>query len=97
MATPANSTQRDVINQLQVDVGIIKSQMGEFKVLQQSMSNKMDGFAFVKQSDYEDFKKEVRETYATKEEVKPMKTLFWAIVTASAVAIVGILAGKFMR
>lgn len=88
MASPANSqTQKQLIDYKFDEV---------FKRLDR-MEGKMDGFAFVKQSDYELFKKEIRETYATKEEVKPMKTLFWAIVTASAVAIVGILAGRFTK
>lgn len=96
MASPANS-QRDTINMLQVDVGIIKSQMAEMKAITQGMSTKMDGFAFVRQMDFEEFKKEARETYATQDEVKPIKTLFWAIITASAVTAIGVIAGRLFK
>lgn len=92
-----NNSQRENINQLQVDVGIIKSQMVEMKAITQAMSTKMDSFAFVKQIDFEEFKKEIRETYATKEEFKPIKTLFWAIITSSAVAVIGVLVGRYAK
>lgn len=97
MVSPASSSQRETINQLQVDVGVIKAGQKETNRRLGNIESAIGQFAFVKQSEFDEFRKEVRDTFATKEEVKPMKTLFWAIITASAVAIIGVIVGRFAK
>lgn len=50
----------------------------------------MENFAFVKQSDFEEFKKEIKETYATKEEISPLKKVFYGILAAAIAGFVGL-------
>lgn len=83
------SDKGDVI-QTQVDVGVIKAGQIETNRRLSNIEKKMDNFTFVKQDDFAEFKKEVAATYATKEEVKPMKSLFWTIIASLVVGLIGI-------
>lgn len=75
-------SQREVIGQLQIDVAVIKTTMNEVRVLQRSMSGKIDGFSYVKQADFDDFRVYADKTYATKDEVSPLKKFSYGFVGA---------------
>lgn len=81
------SDQGDVI-QTQIDVGVIKSGQIETNRRLSNIEKKMDNFTFVKQDDFVAYKKEVVASYVTKEEFKPVKNLFWAIITALIVGLI---------
>lgn len=62
------------------------------------MESKMNDFAFVKQSEFESYKKEVKETYATKESMDPIRTGFYKfvgiVVSAVLLAVLGLVLVK---
>lgn len=76
--------------QTKVDIGIIKAGQTETNRRLSNIEKKMDNFTFVKQDDFTAYKKEADERYATKDEVKPMKSLFWAIIAGSMVGLIGL-------
>lgn len=45
------------------------------------MEGKMDSFAFVSRTDFEEFKKEIRDTYLTKIEAAPMQRLIYGLAS----------------
>lgn len=67
-----------------------------FKRLER-MEGKMDNFAFVKQTDFEDFKKEVRGEYVTKEAFDPIKRLAYGLVALILIAVVGAVIGARLK
>lgn len=74
--------------QNKVDIGVIKSAQQETNRRLGNIEKKMDNFTFVKQDDFNEYKKEAMATFATKEEFKPVKNLFWAIITALIVGLI---------
>lgn len=93
-----NQTQREAINQLQVDVAVIKSQMPEVKSTLFSISTKMDNFAYTKQGDFDAFVKEVREGYVRKESMRAFQYIGGGIAigvgVALIVAVIKVIAGN---
>lgn len=77
------STQSENLNQVQNDVAVMKNDISYIKATQARMEGKMDGFAFVKQSDYDVDKL----TFMTKAEFKPYK---WFFYTVGGVIIAGV-------
>lgn len=67
-----------------------------FKRLER-MEGKMDNFAFVKQIDFEDFKREVREIYATKESVATPVKLIYGLAALMLIAVVGAVVGARLK
>lgn len=70
-----------------------------FKRLER-MEQKMNDFAFVKQTDFETYKKEfakeIKDTYATKTYVKPAVNAIFGLIAIMATVVVGaIIAGRF--
>jgi hypothetical protein len=82
----ANKSLIDKVNELQTDVAVIRADVksGNKETARRlgKIDDAMQNFAFVKQSDFEEFKRFVYENYTTKEEFKPVKTLFWSIISA---------------
>ncbi len=75
------------ITTLKVDVGIIKSQMVDMKGQNDRIEKKIDGMTYASVTDVaeakaviEAFKQEVKETYATKESVDPMRRVVYGLV-----------------
>lgn len=83
-------SSEDNVIETQVSIGVIKAGQIETNRRLSSIEKKMDNFTFVKTDDFAEFKKEVAEKYATKEEVKPMRTLFWSIITGLILGIIGV-------
>ncbi len=54
------------------------------------MEQTMNGFAFVKQTDFEKFKEEVKQAYVTKEEHAPVQKVFYGILIAGVMGLVGL-------
>lgn len=76
--TAMNDHDSGNINDLKTDVAVIKNDVANVKATLVSMSGKIDGFAFVKQSDYDEDKKQ----WVTQAEFKVIKGLLLAIVSA---------------
>lgn len=74
--------------QNKVDIGVIKSAQQETNRRLGNIEKKMDNFTFVKQDDFNDYKKEAASNFVSREEFKPIKNLFWAIITALIVGII---------
>lgn len=81
------SQSNDLID-IKVAIGVLKEQNATILKRQESMEKKIDGFAFVKVEDFDKFKEEIKTTYATKDEVSPMKKFFYSGLSAIAVALV---------
>lgn len=86
------SDEDSKVIQTQIDVGVIKAGQIETNRRLSNIEKKMDSFAFTKQVDFDDYRKFVAETYVTKDEIKPMKTLFWGIISAviTGIALAGL-------
>ena len=55
------------------------------------IESKIDAQSAVPIAVFEEFKKEVKDTYMTKEENRPMKTLFWTIIGTLITGLIGLL------
>lgn len=77
------------ITQLQIDVGIVKDKMAAVQRSQERVEKKLDEMSYVKVEDFDKFKEYVEKKFATKEEIKPLVKLFWTVIGAMAVLIVG--------
>lgn len=82
---------------LQVDVGIIKSQMVDMKRQNDRIESKIDDMTYTTQGDFDEFKKEVKEMYVTKEAFDPVKRLVYGTVGLVLVAVVGALIGLVLK
>lgn len=89
MPVSDDSDRKDVI-ETQISIGVIKAGQVETNRRLSNIEKKMDSLTVVKQEDFVDYKKFVSETYATNDSIKPMKTLFWAIITALVVGIISV-------
>lgn len=72
----------DTDTQLQIDVGIIKSEISNIKKI-------LEKIVYVPQGDFDEFRKEVRETMVTQAEFKPIKTLIYTLITAVLLGLLG--------
>lgn len=86
-----SSSDRNDVIQTQVDVGVIKAGQIETNRRLSNIEKKIDSFAFVKVDDFAEFKKELTRTYATIESIKPMRTLFWTIISALILGLITLL------
>lgn len=77
------------INSLSIDVGIIKGQMADMKVQNTRMEGKLDNMTYVSQGDFDEFKREIKENYVTKDSYDPVKRLVYGLVGLILVAVVG--------
>ena len=70
---------------------ILEYKVDELTGLAKDTNNKLDGFQFPSQADFDAYKKEVKETYMTKEEFRPYgwvtKTIGGAFLGAIATAV----------
>jgi hypothetical protein len=89
----------DTDTQLQVDVGIIKSQLIDFgKQMDRNEKNSREGIGRIEQKldnmvytplvDFNDYKKEVQQTYLTKAEARPLLLLFWGTIGTALAGLV---------
>lgn len=90
----ASETQREVIDNLRLDVGVIKSQMGEVRELQKTMSVKMDGFTFAKQTEVDKLvsvaeRVENRITIL-EQKIRPIEKIYYLILGAIVTGIIGL-------
>lgn len=85
MARTPNERQDDT--DLRVAVGVIQSQMKRVEDGLNRVETKMDNNAYVHEAKYAQDRKEDSATYATKEEIKPIKNMFYAVLTAIVVAL----------
>lgn len=65
----SDTTQKEDIGQLRTDVAVVKNDISSIKDTQNKMLVKMDGFSFVKVSEFEEYKKYVEDTFLTKARV----------------------------
>lgn len=85
---PDLSNESDKVAQTQTDVAVIKSGQIETNRRLSNIERKMDSFAFTKQQDFDEFRKYVADNYVHNDTFKPIKTLFWGIISAVITAIV---------
>lgn len=83
------TTKQPDINSLSIDVGIIKGQMADMKVQNTRMEGKLDNMTYVSQGDFDEFKREIKENYVTKDSYDPVKRLVYGLVGLILVAVVG--------
>lgn len=97
MARTANERQDDT--DLRVAVGVVQSQMADMKIVLARVESKIDNNSYVHESKYiEDRKADALEyakdresdesKFATKEEMKPIKNMFYAILTTIILGLV---------
>lgn len=93
MVAKNTETQREVIDNLRIDVGVIKSQMGEVRELQKSMTAQMGSFTFAKQVDVDKqgASLEVLENKVTvlQQKLKPIEKIYYLISGALVTGIIG--------
>lgn len=73
---------------LRVDVGVIKSQLTDLKMVVTSMNKKLDNMSYIDKHTYAEDRKTDAAEYATKEELKPIKNMFYAILTTIVVGLI---------
>lgn len=84
---------------LRIDIGVIKSQMvdmkaansqqfGDIKKTLGGVVEKIDNIAYVHETKYADDRKTDAANYATKEELKPIWNMFYAIISTVIVGLV---------
>lgn len=83
-------SQSSDLTDIKVAVGILQDQNVRIMKQQEAMAVKIDNFSFVKQKDFDEFKDDVKETYATKEELSPVKRVFYAVLVAACVGLVSL-------
>lgn len=87
-------SQSSDLTDIKVSIGILKNQNSEIIKRQDSMERKIDGFNFVTVTEFDKFKADIAEdmkTFATKEEVKPVSRVFYAILVALSTGSIGFL------
>lgn len=94
---PVKDPTQTEINSLNVDVGIIKSQMNDMKRQNDRIEKKIDGMTYASQNDLDEFKREVKETYVTKESFDPVKRLVYGTVGLILIAVVGAVIGATLK
>jgi hypothetical protein len=84
---------------MQVDVGVIKSQMIDLKTQTNRIENKLDGMSMVSLAEFKKFTEYVDTTFIKRDSVKGLQAVGLAVVTALAVSvtlgIAGLLGAKF--
>lgn len=71
---------------LQVDVGVIKSQMADLKKQTDRIEGKLDGLSMVSQDDFKKFVQYVESNFVKNERLKGATAVFYAVLTAIAVS-----------
>lgn len=103
--TPPVSKEQSEMTTLKVDVGVMKSQMEDLKLVTDRIEKKIDGMTYATTTDLagvikmiDEYKKEVRETYVSKESFDPIKQGFYKfvgiVVTAVLLAVLGLVLVK---
>jgi hypothetical protein len=85
---------QDAVN-LQVDIGVLKSQFTELQKQGDRQEAKIDavkravdGLSTVSRNEFEEYKQHVDSTFVKTESIKGVKSVAWAIATALSVALV---------
>lgn len=86
MATRKVTTSHSEIS-LQVDVGVIKSQMVDLKKQTNRIEDKLDSLSTVSQDDFKKFVTYVEENFVKKESLKGLRAVGYAVLTALAVSV----------
>lgn len=86
MTRTPNEKQDDT--DLRVAVGIIQSQVLDMRKTLGRVEQKIDNNNYVHETTYSADRKEDKENYATKEEIKPIKNMFYAILTTVILGLV---------
>lgn len=85
--TPRQTSASKQEISLQVDVGVIKSQMLDLKKQADRIEGKLDGLAAVSQDDFRKFVDYAEETFIKKESLKGAKAVGYATLTALAISV----------
>lgn len=86
MPMTANENQDNT--DLRVAVGVIQSQVNDMKIVLGRVETKIDNNSYVHTGDYVANRKEDARNYATKEELKPIKNMFYAILSTVVIGLV---------
>jgi hypothetical protein len=86
MARTPNERQDDT--DLRVAVGVIQSQMKRVEDSLSRVETKIDNNSYVHETKYLDDRKSDAAEYATKEEIKPIKNMFYAILTTIVLGLI---------
>lgn len=90
--------------QLKIDVGIIKDQMSTTRDVIDRIEKKIDGMKYATTEDLaavikmlDDYKREVKETYTTKEAFDPIKRVVYGLIGLILVGVGAALLGLVIR
>lgn len=90
----ANPTQREVIDNLRIDVGIIKDQMGGLRESNKTIITKMDGFTFAKQTQVDGIiltvEKIENRTTILEQRIKPVEKIYYLVLGTLVTGIIGL-------
>ncbi len=86
MTRTPNERQDDT--DLRVAVGIIQSQVLDMRKTLGRVEQKIDNNNYVHETTYSADRKDDKAMYATKEEIKPIKNMFYAILTTVILGLV---------
>lgn len=88
-------TQRQVIDTLRIDVGIIKNQMSSLQDSNKKIIDKMDSFQFAKQSDVAIIETKLAKienrTTVLEQKMKPIEKVYWLVLGGFVAGIIALL------
>lgn len=64
-----------------IAIAVTKSQLSEALARLGRIETKLDNQSNISRAEFDEFKKEIRDTYVTNDKIKPLINLFWSIVT----------------
>lgn len=83
-------SQSNDITDIKVAIGVLKEQNNAILKRQESMEKKIDGMSYVKQADFDKAMDSIKATYSTKDELSPIKKVFYGILLAGSAGVVGL-------
>lgn len=101
MAAKTSQTQTKRNNDVEARLTLLEYQHSDFKLIvmkaldriegkQDAAIRQIDTLQYVSQHEFDAYTKEASKTYVSAESIKSMKTLFWAIITASVLGLISL-------
>lgn len=87
----------DDITELKIAIGVMQAQVTDVRESSKRIEGKIDAFSYVKKADYDDDRKAADAKFATKEEIKPIKTLFWGVLSTVVLGIATAFVGFVLK
>lgn len=90
----ATKNENSEISELKGDVRVLTSELqssqNETNRRLGRIEEKIDAQTSVPLAAFEEYKKDAKSTYASKEELRPIKALFWSIISALTLGVAGL-------